>query len=190
MEGREGHRLRVERQYAAGPPGWPLKRPAAQAPRCNKQLSRTSGSAAAIDQQVRLAADERGPLCLPQIFERLTLPRGIGLWVVGISRRKLMRSPVVLSVAGLVVALAATQFGANRVSPNLQASSRSSDRMETAQAACHPSYIGACVPFARDVDCAGGSGNGPEYARGPIQVVGPDVYGLDRDSDGVACERG
>jgi hypothetical protein len=39
-----------------------------------------------------------------------------------------------------------------------------------------------------DVDCAGGSGNGPAYVRGPVYVVGPDVYGLDRDGDGVACE--
>lgn len=53
---------------------------------------------------------------------------------------------------------------------------------------CHPSYIGACVPVASDVDCAGGSGNGPEYVVGPVEVVGPDVYGLDRDNDGVGCE--
>lgn len=54
---------------------------------------------------------------------------------------------------------------------------------------CHPSYEGACVPIASDVDCAGGSGNGPEYVQGPIYVVGPDEYDLDRDGDGVACER-
>jgi len=53
---------------------------------------------------------------------------------------------------------------------------------------CHPNYTGACVPIASDVDCAGGSGNGPAYVRGPVTVVGPDVYGLDRDGDGVACE--
>ncbi|MFV2085501.1 G5 domain-containing protein [Micromonospora sp. LOL_021] len=53
---------------------------------------------------------------------------------------------------------------------------------------CHPSYTGACVPFVSDVDCAGGSGNGPAYVSGPVRVVGQDVYGLDRDGDGVACE--
>jgi hypothetical protein len=53
---------------------------------------------------------------------------------------------------------------------------------------CHPSYERVCVPVASDVDCAGGSGNGPEYVQGPVEVVGPDVYGLDRDGDGVACE--
>jgi resuscitation-promoting factor RpfB len=56
------------------------------------------------------------------------------------------------------------------------------------QPQCHPSYSGACVPFASDVDCEGGGGNGPAYVRGPVQVVGPDVYDLDRDGDGVACE--
>jgi resuscitation-promoting factor RpfB len=54
---------------------------------------------------------------------------------------------------------------------------------------CHPSYTGVCVPFADDVDCAGGSGDGPAYVRGPLRVVGPDVYGLDRDGDGIACEK-
>jgi hypothetical protein len=38
------------------------------------------------------------------------------------------------------------------------------------------------------VDCAGGSGNGPAYAAGPITVIGPDVYDLDSDGNGVACE--
>jgi hypothetical protein len=52
---------------------------------------------------------------------------------------------------------------------------------------CHPSYQ-PCVPYASDVDCAGGSGNGPAYVRGPIKVVGPDEYDLDRDGDGFGCE--
>ncbi len=53
---------------------------------------------------------------------------------------------------------------------------------------CHPSYQGACVPIAADVDCAGGSGDGPEYVAGPFEVVGPDEYGLDRNRDGIGCE--
>ncbi len=52
---------------------------------------------------------------------------------------------------------------------------------------CDPNYSG-CVPIASDVDCAGGSGNGPEYVSGPIQVIGSDIYDLDRDNDGIACE--
>lgn len=52
---------------------------------------------------------------------------------------------------------------------------------------CDPNYSG-CVPIASDVDCAGGSGNGPAYVSGPITVTGNDIYDLDRDGDGEACE--
>jgi hypothetical protein len=53
---------------------------------------------------------------------------------------------------------------------------------------CHPSYKGACLdPNAADYDCRGGSGNGPKYT-GPVRVVGPDVFGLDRDGDGYGCQ--
>jgi resuscitation-promoting factor RpfB len=55
---------------------------------------------------------------------------------------------------------------------------------------CDPNYSGACVPIASDVDCAGGSGNGPAYVQGPVQVVGTDIYGLDSDGDGIGCEDG
>lgn len=53
--------------------------------------------------------------------------------------------------------------------------------------ACDPNYSG-CVPIASDVDCAGGSGNGPEYVEGPVTVVGSDIYGLDTNDNGVGCE--
>jgi resuscitation-promoting factor RpfB len=53
---------------------------------------------------------------------------------------------------------------------------------------CDPNYSGACVPIASDVDCAGGSGNGPAYVQGPVRVVGTDIYGLDADGDGIGCE--
>jgi hypothetical protein len=53
---------------------------------------------------------------------------------------------------------------------------------------CDANYAGACLsPTASDYDCAGGSGNGPEYT-GTVTVVGEDHYGLDADSDGVGCE--
>ena len=51
---------------------------------------------------------------------------------------------------------------------------------------CHPSYD-PCVPIASDVDCAGGSGNGPAYT-GFVRVIGYDEYDLDRDGDGLGCE--
>lgn len=52
---------------------------------------------------------------------------------------------------------------------------------------CDPNYSG-CVPIDTDVDCAGGSGNGPSYADGPVDVIGEDIYDLDADDDGVGCE--
>ena len=53
---------------------------------------------------------------------------------------------------------------------------------------CDPNYAEACVPIDSDVDCAGGSGNGPSYFGEVARVVGSDIYELDRDGDGYACE--
>jgi endonuclease YncB( thermonuclease family) len=44
-----------------------------------------------------------------------------------------------------------------------------------------------CLPPGPDVDCAGGSGDGPRYV-GPVTVTGSDPYGLDSDGDGRGCE--
>ncbi|MFB9854276.1 G5 domain-containing protein [Micromonospora andamanensis] len=52
---------------------------------------------------------------------------------------------------------------------------------------CDPNYT-PCVPIASDVDCAGGSGNGPAYVTGPVKVIGTDIYDLDRDNDGWGCD--
>lgn len=54
---------------------------------------------------------------------------------------------------------------------------------------CDPSYPDVCIPpGAADYDCEGGSGNGPNYIDGPIQVLPPDPHDLDRDGDGIGCE--
>lgn len=54
---------------------------------------------------------------------------------------------------------------------------------------CHLSYAGVClIPGIGDYDCAGGSGNGPNYVSGPVQVVGYDEFELDGDGDGIGCE--
>lgn len=52
---------------------------------------------------------------------------------------------------------------------------------------CDPNY-GGCVPIAYDVDCAGGSGDGPKYVQGPVKVIGSDIYDLDADGDGWGCD--
>jgi hypothetical protein len=57
---------------------------------------------------------------------------------------------------------------------------------------CTPGYS-PCIPNKpSDVDCYGGSGNGPRYTRpGVVYKVqrGKDRYGLDSDHDGKGCER-
>lgn len=55
-------------------------------------------------------------------------------------------------------------------------------------AKCDKNYS-ACVPIASDVDCKPGTGNGPKYFSGVAKVLKKDIYGLDRDKDGLACER-
>ncbi|HEY0698015.1 MAG TPA: G5 domain-containing protein, partial [Micromonospora sp.] len=52
---------------------------------------------------------------------------------------------------------------------------------------CDPNYSG-CVPVASDVDCIDGPGNGPAFVAGPVEVIGTDIYRLDRDRDGYGCE--
>ena len=55
---------------------------------------------------------------------------------------------------------------------------------------CTPGYR-PCIPDRpSDVDCYGGSGNGPRYTRpGVVYRVGvADRYRLDADNDGRGCE--
>ena len=50
---------------------------------------------------------------------------------------------------------------------------------------CHPSYD-SCLPVVDDLDC----GEVRAMVPPPVQVKGPDEYGLDADGDGTACEVG
>lgn len=58
---------------------------------------------------------------------------------------------------------------------------------EPQTSSCTPGYS-PCIPPGSDVDCAGGSGDGPRYVSGPVRVTGSDPYGLDGDNDGWGCE--
>jgi hypothetical protein len=60
-------------------------------------------------------------------------------------------------------------------------------RQAAAAPSCNENYSGCLNPNASDYDCAGGSGDGPEYT-GPVNVTGYDEFDLDRDGDGVACD--
>lgn len=53
---------------------------------------------------------------------------------------------------------------------------------ETPSDNCSSEYSGACVPAdVYDVDCT-------ELSDTDFESVGSDPYGLDADSDGIACE--
>lgn len=48
--------------------------------------------------------------------------------------------------------------------------------------ACDPNYEGACIPTGvGDLNC-------PDVNGSNFTVVGTDIYGFDRDGDGIACE--
>ena len=101
----------------------------------------------------------------------------LGLWSACVAPTTTAAAPVPLASAPTTRATVARPVTTTTVAP-------------AAGAGCHPSYAGACVPTGvSDVDCAGGSGDGPAYISAKrFAVVGPDVYGLDSDHDGVACE--
>lgn len=69
-----------------------------------------------------------------------------------------------------------------------KASKKISKKVSRSASKCDSNYS-ACVPIAFDVDCKPGSGNGPKYFTGTAKVLKKDIYGLDRDKDGLACER-
>ena len=48
---------------------------------------------------------------------------------------------------------------------------------------CHPSYD-PCLPIVGDLNCPDVRAMG----KAPVQVIGPDDYGLDRDDDGWGCD--
>lgn len=77
--------------------------------------------------------------------------------------------------------------GCATFSANL-AAREAEEAAQAAAARCDPNYEGACLkPDSPDYDCAGGSGDGPDYT-GTVRVVGADPYDLDRDGDGIACD--
>ena len=68
------------------------------------------------------------------------------------------------------------------------ATSARSASSSTSGSGCSSGYTGACLKEGvGDYDCAGGSGDGPNYT-GTVSVVGYDEFDLDRDGDGVACD--
>lgn len=98
-------------------------------------------------------------------------------------RKKLGASALLL--ASLIV----QACNVSKPTPSNAPNEHTTNHAETSEvsAECDPNYSG-CVPIASDVDCAGGTGNGPAYVKGPVKVIGKDIYGLDRNGNGIGCE--
>jgi multidrug efflux pump subunit AcrA (membrane-fusion protein) len=88
---------------------------------------------------------------------------------------------------------AARRDAARRAAARRAAARRAAAQREAAQrdaaTACDPNYAGACLKAdSPDYDCEGGRGDGPDYT-GLVHVVGADRFDLDRDGDGIGCDR-
>lgn len=92
--------------------------------------------------------------------------------------------PWVLAVMPVEAEGASGNAAASKVKLSKKTSKKSSKKL----AKCDPNYS-ACVPIASDVDCKPGSGDGPKYFTGTAKVLKKDIYRLDRDKDGLACEK-
>jgi hypothetical protein len=95
---------------------------------------------------------------------------------------------VVALAAAFAYGMASGVTGWDPVGLMDDATESSATGANTASRECDTNYEGECLdPDAGDYDCAGGSGDGPQYT-GTVQVVGDDIHGLDRDGNGVGCE--
>ena len=102
------------------------------------------------------------------------------------SRAAATRAAAASRAAAAASSAASSKAAASRAAAASSAAAQPPAPAPTA-ADCTPGYS-PCIPPGPDVDCAGGSGNGPRYVQGPVAVTGSDPYGLDGNHDGVGCE--
>jgi len=90
----------------------------------------------------------------------------------------------VITATALAVLLGITGLGSTLSASATDASGQVRGRN------CTPGYRPCIANRSSDVDCYGGSGNGPRYTRAGVvyRVRGADRYGLDADNDGRGCE--
>jgi hypothetical protein len=89
-----------------------------------------------------------------------------------------------ITTIALAVVLGITGLGSTL------SASATNESIQARRVSCTPGYR-PCIPNrASDVDCYGGSGNGPRYTRPGVvyRVFGSDRYRLDADNDGRGCE--
>jgi resuscitation-promoting factor RpfB len=93
--------------------------------------------------------------------------------------RSLLLASTALVMTAVPAVASAPTAGTASVGPNVE------------MTACTPGYSPCIRKRASDVDCYGGSGNGPRYTKPGVvyRVTGSDRYRLDADNDGWGCER-
>lgn len=106
-------------------------------------------------------------------------------------RHRYLRVPVAVWILASVLGGAAI---GNALEPDRGPDERptTSDAVADAETAvsCDANY-GDCVPVSSDADCAGteeADHDGPTFVSTPIDVVGNDIYELDPDHNGIACD--
>jgi hypothetical protein len=92
---------------------------------------------------------------------------------------------------GSAVAVAQQAYGTSDLGPSRYSPAWTGPQPPRPE--CHPSYQpradGTCIPIAANVRCARDGVDGPVLVSGRYRIVGPDVYSLDPDGDGIACDR-
>jgi len=105
---------------------------------------------------------------------------------VGCSRARYREETVRKTITAIALAVV---LGITGLGSTLSASA-ADQSVQTRARSCTPGYRPCIANRASDVDCYGGSGNGPRYTRAGVvyRVRGADRYGLDADNDGRGCE--
>jgi endonuclease YncB( thermonuclease family) len=86
---------------------------------------------------------------------------------------------------GLWKSCPGTQLTPTNAVTTLEAASSPEASASTASGKCDPNYAG-CIPvFPPDVDCT----DIKRLGLAPVRVIGKDVHKLDRDGDGIGCDK-
>jgi hypothetical protein len=114
------------------------------------------------------------------VARQVTVKAAYGLWVTSAERA---------AIASVLASCPGQPTTAGTALPPVGTPATTTSQPQTKAQDCTAGYS-PCIPPGDDVDCAGGSGNGPRYVTGPVHVDpgGGDPYDLDRDGDGTGCE--
>jgi hypothetical protein len=86
---------------------------------------------------------------------------------------------------GLWKSCPGTQLTPNVALTTLSTAASTTASASTSGVKCDPNYAG-CIPiFPPDLDCA----DIEQLGLAPVKVIGTDLHRLDRDGDGIGCDK-